>query len=323
MTWLKQNLLFTILIVLLAGVLVVEILFVLGRRANAAEAEEQFNGKVEEYQRLTGKSILPHERNVTLTQAEIDLQLERANQYRDGFLGREDLRAKFDSPPTSRADAFFDIASFVEDYRVKAVAAGVEIPANEYFGFAAYSTSGPDQDRIPGVYRQRVIIAHILDKLFQARPTSLVAVVREGQARAAAPGRGTPDGGGSFQLPSRQSLAIPELAETLPFQVAFTGRTTNLRTFLNALAEFDMPLVVRHIDVTTTGAQTAEQQTGAGEPRRGRGRAAEPTAPRTPGEEEEDPAREENILIIPETVGTFTVSLEYLDVLPIQAASGR
>ncbi len=320
MTWLKKNLLFTIILVLLSAVLVVEIIYVLGRRAHATEAEEEFNAKVEEYQRLTGKSILPHDRNVTFTQREIDLQLERANQYREALRGREELRAKFDSPPTSRADAFFDIASFVEDYRVKAVAAGVEIPANEHFGFAAYSTSGPDQDRIAEVFRQRVIIAHILDKVIEARPVSLAGIVRAGQARPSGPGR--PDGGGSFQLPSEQSLAASNIAETIPFQVVFTGRTHNLRAFMNALAEFEMPLVVRHIDVTTTGAQTSEQQQTGGEPRRGRGRAAEPAAPQ-PSEEEQEPGREENILIIPETMATFTVSLEYLDVLPIQAASGR
>jgi len=326
MIWLKKNLLFTIVIVLLAGALAAEIFYVLGRRAKATEAEQQFMAKVEEYQRLTGKNILPYDRNVALTQAEIDLQIERATEYRNSLLGREEMRARFESPPPNRADAFFDIASFVEDYRVKADQAGVELGANEFFGFGAFSTSGPDEARIPEVYRQRLIVAYILDRLFQSRPVSLGAIVREGEARAAAqPGRGAlePTTTGGFRLGSGQSLATPGLAETTAFQVTFTGRTGTLRSFLNSLAEFDLPVVVRHIDVTTTGVQATDQQPTGAEPRRGRGRAVDTGPARETGEAEEAPPREENILIIPETLATFTVSLEYLDVLPLQAAAGR
>jgi len=323
MAWLKKNLLFTIIMVLLAAVLAVEIFFVLGRRQEARQAESEFQQRVEEHQRLTQKAVLPHENNVALTQAEIDRQQEELLLYNRAMVGDPTLRERFQQYPRSRADAFFDIASFVEEYRQRANTRGVGINDNEHFGFAAYSAAGPDEREIPGVYRQRLIIAEILDRLFEAQPQALVAVQRPGEGRAngAEEGMTMRRGAGAgqqgmgqqqqqqqqFRIDPQFSVAIPNVAQTLPFQVTFTGRSDTLREFLNNLTSYELPLVVRTVESMPEG-QAAQAQPAAGGRRRGT------VAPQA--EAAGDQPQQEEVPLVLDNVSRFTVALEFVEVEP-------
>lgn len=309
MIWLKKNLLFTIIMVLLAGVLAVEIFYILRHRQTAVTAENAFEEKVEEHRSLSGKAVLPHERNVALTQAEIDRQREELTLYYKALEGSDDLQELLGQAPGSRTDAWYDITSFVEEYRERARAANVQIPQDEYFGFGAYSTAGPREDRIPEIYKQRVIVAHILDQLFKAQPRALLTVQRAGDGPS---GRnGGPGGEGAFRLDPQLSVDIPDLADTLPFQVVFTGHTDALRAFLNELASFEMPLVVRSVQVTPEGeAQQAGQQNGG----RRRAPRREQRQQRDSAEEQEE--QEERVPIVRDNISRFTVAMEFVDVRP-------
>jgi hypothetical protein len=322
MPWLKKNLLFTIVMVVLAIVLAVELFFVLGRRQVAQRAESEFQGKVEEYRRLLQKPVLPHENNIALTQAEIDRQREELQLYHTLLRGESEFHQQFARHPRTRSDAFFDIASFVDEYRQRANAANVAVPENEYFGFGAYSTAGPDERQIPAVYKQRLIVAHILDVLFEAQPETLVAIQRPGgEGAAAAPadasGRrgaaGEPQQApaGAFRLDSQFSAAVPNVADALPFQVVFTGRSGTLRRFLNDLSTFDIPLLVRTVEVTPASETPDQGQTG-GARRRTPAREA-----RTEGTEE-NAQRPDVVPIVRDNLSRFTVALEFVDVRPLE-----
>lgn len=323
MAWLKRNLLFTIIMVLLVAVLAVEIFFVLGRRQTAQQAETEFQKRVEEHQNLVQKQVLPHENNVALTQAEIERQREELLLYNQAMRGSEELHEQFQAHPTTRADAFFDIASFVEEYRRRAEAANISIPENEHFGFAAYSTAGPEERQLANVYKQRVITAHILDQLFAAGPQALLGVQRPGGGEAAASedrmmGRGgqqqSAGAPAQFRIDPQFSAAIPDVAQALPFQITFTGRSETLRDFLNSMTSFEMPLLVRSVEVVPEGeAAQAQQQSG----RRRGNRQPQPQE----GAEGGEPVQQEAVPLVRDNVSRFTVALEFVDVTPVEEGS--
>lgn len=53
-----------------------------------------------------------------------------------------------------------------------------------------------------------------------------------------------------FKIPQVASARVDGLIETIPVKVQFQGYTSSLRTFVNKLAEFEMPILVRSIQVS-------------------------------------------------------------------------
>ena len=68
------------------------------------------------------------------------------------------------------------------------------------------------------------------------------------------------------------SARVPGFVETIPFRLTFVGRTASLRSFLNELASFKVPAVVRSVEV-----EPLSSENGGGD-RSGQGRP-----PRRPG----------------------------------------
>lgn len=335
MIWLKKNLLFTIAMVVLAGGLAVEIYMILGQHAAAREVEADFMAKVEEFQRLAGKDVLPHDRNVELTAAEIERQGEEMEMYQASMQGREGLSETFADYPTRRSDAFFEIAGFVDEYRSRAVDAGLAVGdvAASHFGFENYATVGPNEDQLAEVHKQQLVMAHILDRIFAARPESLIEVRRPGEAAGSNEGaqddRGRNPapaaGAGNFRLNSQLSAAIPDVAETSAYQIVFTGRASTLRSFLNELTSFDMPLIVRNVQVAPASEAPERREE---QPRRRPSRRVERT-PVPEGEATESEVAEvgeaplggERIPLVADNLSRFTVAMEFVEVKSAQASN--
>ncbi|HVS53778.1 MAG TPA: Amuc_1100 family pilus-like protein, partial [Opitutaceae bacterium] len=180
----------------------------------------------------------------------------------------ERLRAA--KPPATRADAYFDLATFVERTRELAKKEGIEIrPEAERCGFSLYANEGPDVEHIEPVFRQRLVLEHVLGALFEAHARALLAVKRESPlskrerderdaALAAANGvppadaiapSATDDAGDFFAIDPRASVRAPGFLDATAFRVTFIGQTAALRTFLNRLAAFELPLLVREVQV--------------------------------------------------------------------------
>jgi hypothetical protein len=183
--------------------------------------------------------------------------------------------------PAARTDSYFDLATFVEKTRELAKKHGVEVhPEADRFGFAAFVNEGPVQEHIEPVFRQRQIVQYLIESLIKAVPRSIVSVKREPtisqderEARAAALANGeTPaefeidEGPDYFTIDPRVSARVPGFIDTSAFRFVFTGQTAALRTFLNQLASFELPVLVREVEVDTASADEAtEQQPGMDE----------------------------------------------------------
>ena len=162
-------------------------------------------------------------------------------------------------------DAYFEIARFVETERAAAKRLNVAIRPDEHFGFSSHTSEGPDVEILPAVLRQRVAVEKLIDALFTAGPTTLSGVQRErpaailqrkrqDQARPGRNGRAKPeirrDEAEDFFDPIQSiSLRVQDKIETSAFRVEFSGQTTSLRNYLNALAGLEMPFFVRSVEV--------------------------------------------------------------------------
>jgi hypothetical protein len=177
--------------------------------------------------------------------------------------------------PAARTDAYFDLATFVEKTRELARKREVDVRSEAArFGFAAFTNEGPVQEHIEPVFRQRQIAQYLVESLIEARPRSILLIKREHtqskadrEARAAAIANGeTPpempseEGPDYFTIDPRVSARVPGYIDTIPFRLTFTGQTAALRTFLNQLASFELPVLVREVEVEPATSEEASAQ---------------------------------------------------------------
>jgi hypothetical protein len=257
--------------------------------------------------------------------------------------------------PAARTDAYFDLATYVERMRDLARKQDVDVrPEASRFGFAAYANEGPAQDHIEPVFRQRQIAQYLIESLLEARPRSLLAIKREAtiskaqrEARAAALANGevpqdsdSEQGPDYFVIHPGLTARVAGYVDTTAFRFTFIAQTAALRTFLNRLASFELPVLVREVevDVPTTeeiAVQTpVAEEAASPEPAASSGTPASivlsieaPTgtppakapgpkagaAPRTP--------RTAATPIVSRSFSKFTVTVEFVELVPPPAAN--
>ena len=184
-------------------------------------------------------------------------------------------RLKSAKAPAARTDAFFDLATFVETTRARAKQQGVAVaPAAAHFGFSLYANEAPEVALIAPVFHQRLVVQYLADALLDARPRSLLRIQRErpltdderkarAEALAAATAAAAENGVAPpvvsadfaalspdyFDLDPRLSAHVPGSVEVTAYRLVFTGQTAALRAFLNKLAAFELPVIVRAVEV--------------------------------------------------------------------------
>ncbi|MDD2764677.1 MAG: Amuc_1100 family pilus-like protein [Opitutaceae bacterium] len=255
---LKQHPVFCGSAALVATLLAVESWWLHAVRRAEALAWATLAQKQQEWHVLTAREPIPAELQAAdtaaiLGRAEDELAVLEESLGRLGFTA-EVFREEASAQPASRLEAFFDLAGFCRRWQEKAGGAGVKISAEEAFGFSDYVHAGPDPGVIPVIHRQRLMVERLLEALLASSPSELVAVQRErprGHAAAGGPapgdkGKGEPD---LLTFEPRLSLREPGVIETTGLRLAFLGRTAALRCFLNQLAQEEVPLVVRSVEV--------------------------------------------------------------------------
>ncbi|MGJ8640314.1 MAG: hypothetical protein ACSHYA_13075 [Opitutaceae bacterium] len=160
------------------------------------------------------------------------------------------------------------IQQYITDYqnRVKSIvdengeSAPITVPEDFGFGFERYLTgSQPSNDPTvnAALDKQRQILSYVVNKLIDSKPAGITSVRREVL-------EATGKDKGGFVINEAISARVPGAIDTMAFSVTFTGYTGSLRSFLNDLAKFDLPIVVRSIEVErpqgseTTAARPAD-----------------------------------------------------------------
>lgn len=280
MTWYRKNPLFASALTLTAVLAMLEVWFIYERFTASRQAAvrlEQRRAGLREMADLTP----PPKREVA---AAIEADLARAQHALSAMQlelkgrGPAAERLRTAKVPAARTDAYFDLATFVERMREVARKQEVDVrPEAVRFGFAAYANEGPEADRIDAVFRQRLVAQYLIESVFEARPRALLQVKREPaltqkereerDAAVAAVLAGTPvdaaaaavpEGPDYFAIDPRVSARAPGYVNTTAFRIVFSGQTASLRSFLNRLAGFELPVLVREVEVEpATADETA------------------------------------------------------------------
>ncbi len=278
MSFIKKYPIFTALLVLLSLVFAAQVyLFVSmsARTDSARTASERAARTLQSYLHLspapTADNLERAEANVKALGSELRQRINSVRGQIESAVGQD--------VPGSASDMLFELQSFVDRYNALARAPGddldpIQLPANFGFSFRALLDSGvPPEDRyIPGLWKQKEIIQYLMDSLYAAGPISITAVEREAlietaeeaprtrRTTAERPGRTTTTRTtqqGIFTINPLISARVPGAVETMAFRIQFTGYTGALREFLVRLSDFDLPVVVRSVEVSPAPAAAA------------------------------------------------------------------
>lgn len=252
-------------LLLIGAVTAGEAWLVFSQRSQADKLSKDIEQKQQQLEAFANQRPFPSKENL----AAVEKDRAQAEKTRDEI--RQILRASSEiatrlasaTVPASSTDAYFDIANYVERIREAASAAKVALPAENRLGFSLYASTGPERDLIAPVFQQRQYADYLLGVLIAAKPAQILSLQRERPltpaqkqqvAEALASGQPSPiqssqDGGDYFVIDPRTSARVAGFVETSPFRLSFTGTTASLRYVLNELARFELPVVVRSVEV--------------------------------------------------------------------------
>lgn len=243
--------LLALLVALVAGAEI----WVLGQaRQRARRALSALEGVRQERDYLVRLSPAPSRENEARLVREIATWRSRLEECRGAFQKRESDHPPGPTPERA-TDAFFALATWVEQTRALAGEARIALRSDEQFGFSSHARAGPAEPWIEAVLRQRRAVERVLGPLFEARPLALLGVRRE------PPGMVPALGEDFFVLDPGLSVKQDGLVETEALRVEFTGQTAVVRDFLNGLIVLPHSAVVRSVEVAPLPADGSERTT--------------------------------------------------------------
>lgn len=306
MDFIKKNitLCLFVLICLLAAAAGAYLAFAESGKAKSAQskisnAEAQLSSLLQADPAPSAENVAASEQNVANLKAE--LSKIRANLQKGSRM----------NVSTDGIGVMASIQQYITEYQGRIASVtdedGVELiqtPSNFAFGFEKYIEEGePLQDAkvIASLDKQRQILSYIVNKLIDANPDEITSVQREHLEGAA--------GEIGFEISKAITARVPGAIDTMAFSVTFTGYTDSLRVFLNSLAKFDLPIVVRSIEVERPqgSATTADLETNDLDSIFGAFGGASSAVEVAP-ESAQKP-------VISENVSSFTVVLEFIEII--------
>lgn len=336
MGFFKRYPIFCVVLVLLVLALGAGVYLVISQQAKVEDAKESYENQVRRLQEVsrgvlynseTGQRVAPTKANRELLQVRLDQVDGDLERIRSGMVARTD-RILNDS-----ADEFTflpKLQSFIASLKALAAKNHVILQSDEAFGFAKYATQAaqPKKEMIPMLNRQRQVLDYILKQLMASEPVSILAVEREFVERPPeeenSRNRGRNSNSNSntkeddvFTIQELVTARSNEFIETSAFRIVFTGRTNALREFLNRLGKFELPLIVRSVEVVPATESDVPKQAEAPKQNSsenalfalfGGGDEEEAEVEVT---EETDPNKKP---VITETESKFTVVIEYVEV---------
>ncbi|MET0261266.1 MAG: hypothetical protein ABW223_00095, partial [Rariglobus sp.] len=151
------------------------------RSSVASKSAAQLSQKRSELTALQAVNPVPTEASKTAIEADLARTQAALAKMREELKVRSPIAEAMRSAtvPAEPTNVFFNLETFVEQMRQAGQAAAVKVKPDERFGFYTYSSTGPDRELIPQVFRQRQIAEYLLTALFEARPSELVSLQRE------------------------------------------------------------------------------------------------------------------------------------------------
>jgi hypothetical protein len=270
----KSNPLFFSSLLVLGALTAGQAWLVFSQRGQLATANTEIAQKTSTLTNFATQNPFPDQANLAAIKADLEQARKTNAEIREVLRATSDVATTMAAAPVpaSSTDAFFDIANFVERIRAAAIAGEVKIDDKNRLGFFTYVNGGPPRELIASVFTQRQHLEYLLGALVKARPAEILTVQRErplsvDQQRrireAHEAGEPTPQfttGGDTnadhFTIDSRTSSRVPNFVNASAYRLTFRGNTLALRALLNELARFELPVVVRSVEVAPLAAGT-------------------------------------------------------------------
>lgn len=258
----KSHPFFYTTLIVIGAVAAGEAWLVFSQRSQTARLATEIEQKQRDLQAFARQNPFPSRENVALVEAD-RAQAEKTRAEIRQILragGEAAQRLAAASVPASSTDSYFDIANYVERIRDAAQKAEVALPAENRLGFAAYASTGAERELIEPVFRQRQYADYLMGVVLAAKPREFLSLQRErpltaaqrqqmAEGQSVGGGQSGAEGGDYFVIDPRTSARVPGFVDTIPFRFAFVGTTNSLRSVLNQLAQFELPVVVRSVEV--------------------------------------------------------------------------
>ena len=306
MSLLKKNLAFGVLVLVCLLVFAVGAYLAVAESTKLAKAQKKIKSSEAQLKSLayadpapTTENVIASEQNVAQLAAEL-LKI------------REDLQrgSKIDVS-TDGVRVMASIQQYISDSQRRLAAhtnkdgevTPIETPKNFAFGFGQYinEASAPENAAvIPVLDKQRQILSYLLNQLIDADPQGIKELNREALEVSAesAPG---------FTINPAISARVPDAIDTMAFSVTFTGYTNTLRRFLNNLAQFELPIVVRSIEVDRPPVEASTTKKSKAKATLDDIFGVFSSASEAPKEAQKP--------VISENISSFTVILEFIDII--------
>jgi hypothetical protein len=346
MRFAKENPIFTAflgvcLIVFLAGVVLATLEWLA-----AGQARERLESAEQRVNAALAAETAPTPENVRRAEANIERLRENEERLLNAIAAKGSLET---APPNLQGPVLVDILQRTLPRRLRALATSesgenVEIAVPEQFRFsfdryvggewppqAVADDEEAERELIEDLYVQQQVVAYLVRKLFEAAPETWQAEVDEAQVepfplqlvaleresvlpeterrRGGSPRRSD---AGLFEIDEAISAETDRIG-TIGFRITFDSYSQTLRAFMNDLANYEIPVVVRSVEVTPARGSAT------------RGPAADVDfGDEFFGDEEGEDEEVEQVLdpVVEQNVSRFVVTLEYIELKEAGPAEG-
>jgi hypothetical protein len=318
MGFLKKNLIFCIAVILCLAAFVGGAFLSYTQYSGVKKAGSNLSSVEAQLNSLLNRNPAPSEVNVAASQENLNQLKASLAEIRDDLQSESTLNTSEDGVSVTAG-----IQQYISKFQRETArhknevgeAARIKTPDNFAFGFEQYISEAPvpqGAEKVSQLDKQRQILSYLLTQLISAGPQSIEAVKREvleGGSESAQKG---------FLIASAVSARVPGAIDTMAFSLTFRGYTDSLRQFLNSLARFDLPIVVRSIQVTRpSGSETVVAPPRRNKPASFLDFFDDEDSPAAAGNSPSgnQPPAEAQKPVIEENVSQFTVILEFIEVV--------
>ncbi len=267
----RYPLLTTILAVCVIAFLV-ELFFLWKFSSNVNVANAQLKSSISKADTAAKQTPAPSQDNLAAATKNVE---ELKAELADVDHTLQDTPLKIENIPAKDIDLLSQIQSYQDKLNELAKSKGVLLPPGDYstytFGLSLYLGRGvtaPPPEKFAAVFKQVKVLDYILSHLMDDaklpdQKMKIMSIQREDIT--AVPGTNgatvAPSDSGSasdfFAIDPTITARVPGAINTLAFRIQFVAYSESLRILLNDLAKFELPLVVRSIDVKPAEADKA------------------------------------------------------------------
>ncbi|MDQ8180039.1 Amuc_1100 family pilus-like protein [Pelagicoccus sp. SDUM812005] len=308
MTFFRKNPVFYSMLFVLLGTCGAGLWYLAQLSSELKELKTAYETKASQYDRYVSAKPSPTRSNLEAIDANYD-ELYEVYEKALGILKLNtfDDDSFFGTTPQSRADWSFELHRYKENARYAALSNSIALPEESEFGVKEFSNSVPSAERMERVHQEIVIMASLLETLFDSGIKSFETIQRgikpqKGKALVSsrAPANRLFTEGDYFTVEPGQSIAVPGTLDSYVFRVAFRGQSIALRSFLNRISNSPLPFVVRGVeaDLSSEGGEKQGLESIAENPFAERERKAR--------------SRPSAVPIISDNTSLFAVTIEFL-----------